>query len=275
MKNFKCEHAYVHRRWLIKKYINLISINCNKPNNVQQFFSNEFKFIYVTLAPKIKANYYCWTYLNWIIDYLFQKNLIDLDLDILIKKIILDFERLLYINPGDFCLFHTRLNLIKMLTRLNRLQLFINKDLELKELSSEIFFQFVFQEYELFDDLLVRYSEYSSIWNYRKYFFFYILEFKPNQEMIQYEKNIDFDSMNNKLKTNFLNKYPNCIYLQNLNFDKNELNDTWINRIKEREFFISSIFENIVESDSKVKKYSFDFYKYLEMFVTGNTKILN
>lgn len=273
MKNFKSEHAYIHRRWLIKKYIQSITKNSD-PIKVEQFFSEELKLIYATLAPKIKANYYCWTYLNWIVGFLYQKNLDNFDLNSLIKRMLLEFERLLYINPSDFCLFHTRLNLVKILTRLDRLHLFINRDFKKTILTKDVFFLFLSQEYRLFDDLLVRYPEYSTIWNYRKYFLFYILEFKQNNHMIQCEGNIDFDLLNNELELNFQNKYPTSTCL------KNECDQNWIDTLIKRENFISCLFIQTIEDDSisgaKAKRYSSDFVKYLSKFVSShNTKIIN
>ncbi len=56
IKHVKCECAYIQRRWLVKKL-----------KNYQDFLFKEIEFFFETLCFKVKANYYCWSYLNWII----------------------------------------------------------------------------------------------------------------------------------------------------------------------------------------------------------------
>ena len=119
MKHFKCEQAYVHRRWLIRK----LQFTSNNTESIDTYFLNETRFIYGTLSKKIKANYYCWTYLNWILEYLLQnESNLSKNCDTIILDALNNIEKLLYMNPSDFCIHHTRLNMtINVLTKRNKL----------------------------------------------------------------------------------------------------------------------------------------------------------
>ena len=58
-KNCKSELAYMHRRWIVKR-LNI--------QNFHDFIYEECELIF-KLSKKIKSNYYCWSYLNWLFEY--------------------------------------------------------------------------------------------------------------------------------------------------------------------------------------------------------------
>ena len=159
MKHCKCEQAYVHRRWLVK--------SLDGTNFSPEFCSTEASLICQVLSKKVKANYYCWTYLNWLIEYGIQACSLA-RMKPVVRDIAENLTNLLYVNPSDFCVFHSRLNLISVLARHDKMELFINKD------EQQGWHRFLFNEFELSDDLLIRYPEFTTVWNYRKYLYMFL-----------------------------------------------------------------------------------------------------
>jgi hypothetical protein len=146
-KNVKSEHAYMHRRWLIKRC-------CFGEINIEDFLHSECELVY-KISKKIKSNYYCWSYLNWLFEY-FKDKLVNVEFLVGVferhQKIVLD------LSVSDFCVFHFRLNLFKLVL------------LEHQIFKGDDFDSLLDREFEIFDDFLFRYSKYQTVWNYRKYF---------------------------------------------------------------------------------------------------------
>lgn len=174
IKHSKCECAYVHRRWLVKKLANL-----------DEFLLREIEFFFTSLCFKIKANYYCWSYLNWILFYALENSLVNQPKMIQIFSWFFNkLEGYLYLNPSDYCLFHTRLNLIIRLNDQNKL-VYLNE-----------FKTFIEHEFDLIDDFTVRYSHLSTIWNYRKYLVLYLVNIKHFKSNCT---DINWNELNRKL----------------------------------------------------------------------------
>lgn len=147
MKHFKCEQAYVHRRWLLRVYSSMVE---------QNLVLSELELIVSCLSRKIKSNYYCWTYFNWLLQLLDGATLLN-------YYSVSQFEQVLFTNPSDFCVFNSRLQLVKTI---------------LLDKSSVLSRQrLIIDEIALIDDLLLRYAVYSTTWNYSKYFFLFLNEF--------------------------------------------------------------------------------------------------
>jgi hypothetical protein len=145
-KNCKSELAYMHRRWIVKRL------------NVQSFhdFIDEECELVFKLSKKIKSNYYCWSYLNWIFDYFknrFQST------QFLFSVLNKHQKNVLELSVSDYCVFHFRLNFLKLFV------------LETKSFQNNDLSSIIKSEYEIFDDFLFRYKKYQTVWNYRKYFF--------------------------------------------------------------------------------------------------------
>lgn len=153
VKHFKSEHAYMHRRWLIKRLLKSDqSIVLNK-----QFLLNEIDFIY-KISFKIKSNYYCWSYINYfLIQYFnFYANLFDSKSDkveFMNKLLNTHQKNVLELNVSDNCVFNYRLNLLNLI---------ISNENSIK-------FNLIVNEFLIVDDLLFRYYIYQTVWNYRKY----------------------------------------------------------------------------------------------------------
>ena len=144
-KNCKSELAYMHRRWLVKR-LNI--------NNIQIFIEEECELVF-KLSKKIKSNYYCWSYLNWLFDH-FKIQMVSTEF--LINVLNSHQRNVLELSVSDYCVFHFRLNFFKLFVL--ETNLFENNDLS----------NLIKSEYEIFDDFLFRYPTYQTVWNYRKYF---------------------------------------------------------------------------------------------------------
>jgi hypothetical protein len=228
IKHVKCECAYIQRRWLVKKL-----------KNYQDFLFKEIEFFFETLCFKVKANYYCWSYLNWIIFYALENNNF-LSLDQVKYIFIYFFNKLkdfIYLNPSDNCLFHTRLNILTSLNNLNCL-FYLNDD----------YSQLVLNEIELFDDLLIRYSNMTTMWNYLKYFQLFL---------VKISQNIKFDlNCLNDLNKNIIEKL-NC----NENIFDSIRNETiWV-------YFIAKRYIIITENLKADKKITQNFSCFLNKFL--------
>jgi hypothetical protein len=154
-KHFKCEQAFVHRRWMIKLKFDMA--------NLETFLCEEIDFLIDTLSKRVKANYYCWTFTNWIIEFALANvnNKTFINAFLYEKIFSTKSKSLLYENPSDFCVFHFRLHLFK---------LFYLNTSDNTERSSSFFQKIIFDEIALTEDLLLRYANYSTVWNYLKYF---------------------------------------------------------------------------------------------------------
>ena len=144
-KNCKSELAYIHRRWLVKR---------QSFPSIQDFVESECDFIF-KISKKIKSNYYCWSYLNWLFEYFKDKLVCKQFLDNILAK---HQKFVMELSISDYCVFHFRLNCLKLF--ILEAKIFQNMDLN----------SLIINEFEIFDDFLFRYSKYQTIWNYRKYF---------------------------------------------------------------------------------------------------------
>ena len=153
-KNFKCEPAFMHRRWLIKLLVLYLAPR-SENFTIEKILRNEVNFIVNDLSKKIKSNYYCWSYLNYLLEF-YQKDALTNSAFVSVYSNLLnqELETLLFLNPSDFSVLHTRLNLIKLILKLIKSpKNFLTAQLKLNE------------------ELLIRYPQISSVWNYCKYFF--------------------------------------------------------------------------------------------------------
>jgi len=233
VKHVKCECAYIHRRWLVKRI-----------KNMKDFLSGELQFFFENLCFKKKGNYYCWSYLNWILFFVQQNELmieekIKNTLECFFKKL----ASLIYLNPSDNCIFHSRLNLITKLNNANKLCYLYE--------SNEDFSFFITNELEIFDDLLFRYSNMSTIWNYRKYFFLFLRSFK------NLKCNIKFDYLNKLIiQMNNSNLENKDALFRSIKLNEND----WFNALIQREIYIC---QNVT-SNEKLKG---NFLNFLNKFV--------
>lgn len=162
VKHFKCEQAFVHRRWLIKQLIkNKIMINYVE----NELLTSEIEFLVYNLSTKIKSNYYLWTYFNWLVEYLLEiqkKNYLlnSTNLHEIYMNYLNEFKDILYKNPSDFCVFHSRLNLLRLLFEFRK--------------NDDFLFKLISEELELVDDLILRFANFQTVWNYSKYFLLFI-----------------------------------------------------------------------------------------------------
>jgi len=149
----------------------LITLYQNKElhfTTFERFFKDEIAFLTKILMPKVKANYYLWTYLNWLFCHVLEYernmkiNLLNTDLNLLLLNYLNEFKTILYLSPSDYSVFHSRLFLVTLLK-----QTFAS-NMQLRE--------FVSSEFELIDDLLLRYPFYVTTWNYCKYLLIFTKE---------------------------------------------------------------------------------------------------
>jgi hypothetical protein len=149
LKHFKCEQAFMHRRWILRH-----AHQTTDYERIAQLLQKEIDFIINDLAVKIKSNYYCWSYLNWLLER-FQPTKIESNLsDVYLSCLTVKLEKLILLNPSDFSILHTRLNTVKIA---------INSEINLPA-------SFLLDEIRLNEELIVRYPHYSTAWNYSKYF---------------------------------------------------------------------------------------------------------
>ena len=232
VKHVKCECAYMHRRWLVKQL-----------KDLNEFLCGELEFFFNSLCFKIKANYYCWSYLNWILFFAQQNELIN---EIKIKGIFEWFFKKLasfiYLNPSDNCVFHTRLNLITRLNSDNKLFYLYESN------NNEDFSLFVSNELEIFDDLLIRYSSLSTVWNYRKYFLLFLSGLK------HLKCNISFNDSNNLIVDKLNNKQDIFVSIKPNESD-------WFNALIQREI---SICEDVTALNEKLRE---NFLNFLNKFI--------
>jgi hypothetical protein len=175
-----------------------------------ELLASEIEFLIYKLSIKIKSNYYLWTYFNWLVEYLLEtQNNTDLlnstNLHSIYINYLHEFKDILYKNPSDFCVFNSRLNLLRLLFEFRK-----NYDFILNLIS---------EEFELVDDLILRFAHYTTVWNYFKYFLLFI---KSNLKCFylvfnNQSLNILVSSLNLKLNENiqllFLNAINNKDYL--------------------------------------------------------------
>lgn len=251
MKHVKCESAYVHRRWLIKRLL------FADETDSTEFFSDETKLIYCTLSKKVKANYYCWTYLNWILEHLLQTKP-NFNLDPLMRKVLINLEALLYVNPSDFCLFHTRLNLISVLDRYDKLNLFLIEEKYHVD-NQQLIFKFLLKEIELSDDLLVRYPEYVTVWNYRKYLYI-VTKFKTRA----IENGVSFDLINAKFLKNLYSRY--LLQGSEISVETDYSVNNWFTSLLERDLELCNILINVNQC-ALVKNNFLKYSEYLKKFL--------
>ena len=228
-KHFKCEQAYLHRRWLVR--------NLNNSNNFiikslkDDFLKTEIFFITNKLSVKVKSNYYCWSYLNWLIQFeLNNENnwdcfkLIDSFFNSK-KNNFVDFEKILYLNPSDNCIFHFRLNFINICFK-KAFNSYLN--------DYNIIIDFLFNEIEVIDNLLIRYPDYTTTWTFMRYFYLFIFKIEKNILNLNHKRILlNLEKINLKLIQN-LDKNLN------LNYFLNEINNNEIkNILLKRHCFIS------------------------------------
>lgn len=229
-KHFKCEQAFIHRRWLIKK------ITKTKGTDFVNLVNQEKDFLIEFLSPKIKSNYYCWSYLIWLFDH-FSKISTNF-LNILnLNQLNQQLENMLYKNPSDNCVFHFRIEFL--------FQYFLK--------FLPINFEFLSNEISLIIDLILRFSHFSTTWNYGKYF---LLRIKPFLSDFS-----DKEKLLNDLKISISLKIQVIYPKQNMNFDfsdNSSIKDTFIS--------LSNLCCILNENDDSIVKYSKNFNEFIKTF---------
>lgn len=231
-KHFKCEQAYIHRRWLIRKILYSSAIF---PTVLA---SQEINLVIEFLSPKAKSNYYCWSYLTWFLDIIFKNGA-----NFLIISNLIDqnerLETLLYKNPSDNCVFHFRLEyLFKYFLKINPLN-----------------FEKILNEISLIIDLILRFPQFSTTWNYGKYFLHYIkpflIDFKHTEQLVDNLKNI-------------INEKIQIIYPKN----SLEIDLTYNHSLKDLiiRFSILCYLLNENNNQNSIQKYSKNFSQFIKIF---------
>lgn len=236
-KHVKCEQAYVHRRWLLRTF----SAFCD-----EQLIRDEIKLIVERLSVKVKANYYCWTYFNWLLQFLGRDSLVEFSKPS-------GFVNVLFMNPSDNCVFHSRLQLIKSIVQTGSIQ------------------QLLVDEFKLIDELIVRFPNYSTVWNYSKYFLIFV---RQEQLIQKCSLTIDILSavLNESLKKNIglvFFKLNESEVNSLLDFDITGLLDTFDYLVK-RQLFISKILLKLLTSDnefSNIESLQRSFTCFIEKFL--------
>ncbi len=206
------------------------------------FLKNEIEFLTKKLFPKVKANYYLWSYMNWLFVYLFELNHQE-KYDIYLKYLN-EFKTLLYLSPSDYCVYHTRLHLIGLLHQMP----------EVKSAFGEI----ILSELELIDDLLIRYPYYMTTWNYCKYFLLFI---KTNTT----QTHIDTSNLNE-----YFNKSIETLFFK---FDvKNFLLKNSTRNFNERLIEVAKCVKLLYKLDRnehilEIERFSEQFLKFLNKFI--------
>lgn len=251
MKHFKCEQAYIHRRWLVKKITDKLN---------EDFFSTETRFIYEVLSKKIKANYYCWTYLNWLIDHMLQHATFNTDR--VVTDVVSQLGIMLYINPSDYCIFHTRLNLIRNLGMQDKTGAFHNRESE----SSQGLLASISLELELSEDLMIRYAEYTTVWNYRKYLYIYFDSMKSLIKTNEFMKIVD--NLNKMFLKNINAKYLVQMNLSDLDHIEGDC-DNWVGFLIRRDLVISNLLLDATAGSQligKIQNNMTNFSKFMKKF---------
>ncbi len=195
------------------------------------------------LLPKVKANYYLWTYLTWLFSYVFetkQTNSFRIDLDLFLLNYLNEFKAILYLSPSDYSVFHSRFTLINLLRQ--RL-----------EFNSKQWKEFILKEFELIDDLLLRYPIYATTWNYCKYF---ILIIKLVEE--------DLENLNKELNINLENLFFRQNFKEFFLYEKSNLHKRYIDLAAK----ISTLFSlEKRENNENVERLSQNFTQFLNKFI--------
>lgn len=240
-KNVKCEQAYVHRRWLIRTRYRSENIEKN-------LIDSEINLIVSCLAPKVKANYYCWTYFNWLAQFY--------DLECLLDYTVNKFVNVLFLNPSDYCVFHSRLNLLKLI-------------FDCETLNREQFERLVINEIKLIDEILLRFAVYSTVWNYSRYFF--LLLQKPIRK---FDPCLDVDSLSKELSSDFVKQVKNVFFRLNdseINLDKINIDNHVFDYLIKREIsiadFILKLYRTKEEEFSKIQQHHSNYLKFIERFL--------
>ncbi|CAF0710925.1 unnamed protein product [Brachionus calyciflorus] len=202
IKNFKCEQAYIHRRWLMKRILSL-----NTQDN-EILFLKEIDFMIDTLSCKIKSNYYCWSYFNWIVEYFYSLNILS-DFPNILINLLEKFGSLVYRNPSDNCVFHARLNIFKVL-------FFKFKIKEIENL--------IVNELKQNLDLIMRFPNFITTWNYCKYFLLLILKVPQTLNNLVKEIETFRDDLANRLPI----LYPSFISKDIQNLSQDSIRDFFI-----------------------------------------------
>lgn len=249
MKHVKCESAYVHRRWLVRRTIcGGRSVDCN-------LVLSELKLVVECLAPKIKSNYYCWTYFIWLLQLLDASSLVDYANAHFTSNALLT-------NPSDFCVLNARLQLLKNIFEKTK-----NSDQQLAQL--------VVDELTTIDDILIRCAAYSTTWNYTKYFYLFL---NQNTEVISSVLgSLDIDKLDNELTQRFLKNLKgyfckldeNEIKNLDLRVDNSE-SQVCLKYLLLRQLMIARVVVRLYESDEKydkIRNLEENFRKFFHKFL--------
>lgn len=251
LKNFKCEQAYMHRRWVLKRVFSDSSFEID-------FVNDELQFLVDRLSKKIKSNYYLWTYFNWFILFVFGK-CESLFIEYFYNYLKTKFTDVLYMNPSDFCFFNSRLNLIRTI--------YSNYDCVL-----------IADELKIIDELLIRFSAYMTVWNYAKYFLIFLKQ--TCSEKIPSSSNIvnvhDFfrrinQHFNTTIKT--VHFKTNKTFEESANYEQFVSNREFITIIIRRQIEVSEFIFKICKQEqmhnemSKIENLSISFNDYLKKFL--------
>jgi hypothetical protein len=242
---------FKHRRWLVKYLITLYQNKKLHFTTFEGFFKDEIAFLTKTLMPKVKANYYLWTYLNWlfwhVLDYerTMKINLLSMDLNVLFLNYLNEFRTILYLSPSDYSVFHSRLILVTLLK-----QTFTSK-MQIQE--------FVSSEFELIDDLLLRYPFYVTTWNYCKYFLIFIKESDLAMNVATLNKSLN-NELSKSIETLFFKEDVKDSYLLE--------NESLIKRYICLSRIIADLFKkHNREHAGNVEKLSQNFIQFLNKFI--------
>lgn len=251
MKHVKCEPAYVHRRWLVRRTI------CDGGGGGlvdRNLVLSELKLVVECLAPKIKSNYYCWTYFIWLLQLLDASSLVDYAHAHFTANALLT-------NPSDFCVFNARLQLLKNI-------------FEKTKNSSQQLAQLVVDELATIDDILIRCAAYSTTWNYTKYFYLFL---NQNTQIISLVLgSLDIDKLDNELTQRFLknlNGYfckldPNEI--KNLDLRVEHSESQVVKYMLLRQLMIARVIVKLYESNEKydkIRNLEENFRKFFQKFL--------
>ena len=172
-----------------------------------------------------------------------EEKLFSQDLNVLFLDYLSEFRVILYLSPSDYSVFHSRLTLIKMLK---------------KTLASKLSLwdEFVLKEFELIDDLLLRYPFYTTTWNYCKYF---LLITKLEENSLNFKETLNKE-LNKSLENLFFKQNCTQFYLVE--------NESLIKRYINLAETIATLFKlDNREHFMYVEKLSQNFIQFLNKFV--------